>query len=78
MSEVYEASSDLTALPVEELFTEERDEKYLNPYDLMVELCIEHGRMEALHDYIKAVNERNFLDVKAVKAIIGYEEDEDE
>lgn len=77
MNKVYEERSEnLEALPVEELFKEGRDEKYLNPYDLMIELCIEHGRMEALHDYIKAVNERSFLDVKAVKAIIGYEEDE--
>lgn len=77
MDKNYEVKSgELNALPVEELFVET---EYKNPYELIVDLCIEHGRVCALKDYIKAVNEKNYLtamDVKAILGMIGEEEDE--
>ena len=77
MDKIYEfQSGELNALPVEELFG---GTEYKNPYDLIVELCIEHGRICALKDYIKAVNEKNYLpamEVKAILGMIGEEEDE--
>ena len=77
MDKNYEVKSgELNALPVEDLFN---PDKYEKPYDLIIDLCIEHGRVCALKDYIKAGNEKTYLSVNDVKSILGMiGEDEDE
>lgn len=76
MDKTYEIKSgELNALPVEELFGKG---KYHAPYDLIIDLLLEYGRKLALEDYIRAVNEKNYLNATEVKAILGMIGEEDE
>lgn len=76
MDKTYEIKSgELNALPVEELFGKG---KYVAPYDLVIDLLLEYGRKLALEDYIRAVNEKTYLNATEVKAILGMIGEEDE
>ena len=76
MDKNYEIKSgELNALPVEELFGKG---KYIAPYDLVIDLLLEYGRKLALEDYIRAVNEKTYLNATEVKAILGMIGEEDE
>ena len=76
MDKTYEIKSgELNALPVEELFGKG---KYITPYDLVIDLLLEYGRKLALEDYIRAVNEKTYLNATEVKAILGMIGEEDE
>lgn len=76
MDNTYEIKSvELNALPVEELFGKG---KYVAAYDLVIDLLLEYGRKLALEDYIRAVNEKTYLNVTEVKAILGMIGEEDE
>lgn len=76
MDKNYEIKSgELNALPVEELFG---GDEYKKPYDLIIDLLLEYGRKLALEDYIRAVNEKTYLNATEVKAILGMIGEEDE
>lgn len=76
MDKTYEIKSgELNALSVEELFG---GDEYKKPYDLIIDLLLEYGRKLALEDYIRAVNEKTYLNATEVKAILGMIGEEDE
>lgn len=73
MLNINEKFSTIDATPADELFNT------VNIGETLINLCIEYGRKLALEDYIKAVDEKNYLsvtDVKGILGMIGEEKDE--
>lgn len=71
MAEVYTVEN---ALPVEDLFVEERTVTI--GVELFLDLCIEYGRKLAMEDFIK-VTKYN-IEKHEARAILGMEEEEED
>lgn len=79
MDKTYEIKSgEIQVLPAEKLFGGEINGSVTVYTELFLDLCIEYGRKLALEDYIRAVNEKTYLNATEVKAILGMIGEEDE